>query len=88
VWSASTWIARPAAISAKTSITKILNPLAPIPNTGAAATASSVGGRPVRLPPGVSQRELDQLVRDAQRQAKQPQVSQAEIDALLKASGR
>jgi hypothetical protein len=73
--------------SAKTSITKILNPLSPVPNTGAAVTAAP-SGKGGALPPGVSRRELDQLVRDAQRQAKQPPVSQAEIDALLRAAGR
>lgn len=73
--------------SPRTSITKMLNPLAAIPNTGD-ATAAPSSGKPGGLPPGVSQAELDQLVRDARAAAKQPQVSQAEINALLKAQGR
>lgn len=57
------------------------------PGSGA-AVSSSGSGKPGQLPPGVSQRELDQVVREARKASSQPQVSQAEIDALLKAQGR
>lgn len=73
--------------SPRQSIAKMLNPLAAIPNTGAAAVTPS-SGKAGALPAGVSQRELDQLVRDARKASSQPQVSQAEIDALLRAAGR
>lgn len=70
--------------SASQSVQRLLNPLAPIPNSRKATATKSRGG--AARPPGVSQAELDQLVRDAQEAASQPSISQAEIDAILKAS--
>ena len=75
--------------SARQSLIGMLNPLTPIPNTNknALPAVTSGGGSATALPGGLSQKEIDALVREATRSARaQPQISQKEIDALIKAA--
>lgn len=70
--------------SIRARLNSLVNPVAAIPNTDR-GSGSPGGGTGGPLPPGVSQRELDALISEAQEAATaQPVISQREIDALIR----
>lgn len=75
---------KPVTISTKQRANQLWNPIAVIPNTK--DDSASPGSGAVGPVPGVSQAEIDQLIREASG-PRAPVVSQREIDALLKQLG-